>query len=69
MGYWDVKEVADYTKKAVATIYNYVYRGWIPCFRAGNKLLFKQQEIDLWIATGGNKAAAQKILKNPHRRI
>jgi excisionase family DNA binding protein len=60
-------EVADYVKIAKGTIYNYVNVGRIPFVKVGARVLFCKEEIDRWLMTGGDREAAQKILKNPKR--
>ncbi len=44
-----IKEVADYLKMKVVTIYKHAQKGKIPAFKVGSKWRFKKKTIDEWI--------------------
>lgn len=44
-----VKEVADYLKMKVVTIYKHAQEGKIPAFKVGSTWRFKKETIDKWI--------------------
>lgn len=41
-----VREVAEYTRTDVQTIYRKVRSGEIPCYRIGNAIRFKLDEVE-----------------------
>lgn len=45
----NIEQAADYTTFAVETLRKLVYRGSIPFYRKGRRLVFKREEIDVWI--------------------
>ena len=44
-----VREVADYLKMKVVTIYKHAQEGKIPAFKVGSTWRFKKETIDDWI--------------------
>ena len=46
-----IDQAADYTTFAVETLRKLVYRGAIPFYRKGRRLVFKREEIDGWMGT------------------
>ncbi len=51
---WDddvmtAKEAAKYLKIALPTLYRYMQRERIPCFKLGNQWRFKRSSLDKWI--------------------
>lgn len=50
--YLNVKEVAELTNYAVATIYDLKHKGKLPFYKIGAKLQFKKSEIIEWLEKG-----------------
>ena len=48
----DTKQVSEYLKLAVPTIYDKVHKREIPHLKTGNKLYFDKNEIDGWLLNG-----------------
>jgi excisionase family DNA binding protein len=46
-----IQQAADYTTFAVETLRKMVYRGAIPFYRKGRRVVFKREEIDSWMET------------------
>jgi excisionase family DNA binding protein len=46
-----IDQAADYTTFAVETLRKMVYRGAIPFYRKGRRVVFKREEIDSWMDT------------------
>lgn len=49
MIYMTVEELKDYIKMSKSTIYKGCSNSKIPYIKTGKLLLFKQEEIDLWL--------------------
>ncbi|PSG87384.1 helix-turn-helix domain-containing protein [Aurantibacter aestuarii] len=47
-----IKEVADFLKLTVPTIYGYTHRNLIPYIKKGRKLYFYKNEIEEWLMEG-----------------
>ena len=67
----NVKQVAELTNYAVATIYDLKHKGKIPFYKNGAKLQFKKSEILLWMEKGKGttkddleRKANEYIIKN-----
>ena len=41
------REVAEYTRTDVQTIYRKVWSGELPCYRIGNAIRFKLDEVEM----------------------
>ena len=48
------KEIAEYTRLDVQTIYRKVRSGEIPCYRIGNAIRFKLDEVEMAMKEGEN---------------
>lgn len=46
-----IGQAADYTTFAVETLRKMVYRGAIPFYRKGRRIVFKREELDSWMGT------------------
>lgn len=46
-----VQQAAEYTTFAVVTLRKMVYRGAIPFYRKGRRVVFKREELDSWMDT------------------
>ena len=46
-----VEQAAEYTTFAVVTLRKMVYRGAIPFYRKGRRVVFKREELDNWMDT------------------
>lgn len=46
-----IEQAAEYTTFAVVTLRKMVYRGAIPFYRKGRRVVFKREEIDNWMDT------------------
>lgn len=51
-----IREVADYLKMKVVTIYKHAQGGKIPGFKVGSNWRFKKETIDDWIASQEKKS-------------
>ena len=47
--FWKVKEVADYVRLSVATVYRYTARGQIPFHKINQSVRFNPSEIKRWM--------------------
>jgi excisionase family DNA binding protein len=68
-GVWDIEEVSLYLKIPVSSIYKMTARKApirIPHVRIGNKLRFRQAEVDRWLTllTVSNLKALDKVQRN-----
>jgi excisionase family DNA binding protein len=45
-----IEQAAEYTTFAVVTLRKLIYRGAIPFYRKGRRVVFKREEVDNWIA-------------------
>jgi len=43
------EEAADYLKMALSTLYRYMRKGQVPCFKLGNQWRFKRSVLDDWM--------------------
>ena len=43
------EEAAKYLKMALSTLYRYMRRGQVPCFKVGNQWRFKRSVLDEWM--------------------
>jgi excisionase family DNA binding protein len=50
--FFDIKELATYTKKAISSLYVLVHFNKMPYLKAGGKLLFSKKSIDKWLNQG-----------------
>ena len=46
-----IEQAAEYTTFAVVTLRKMVYKGAIPFYRKGRRVVFKREEIDSWMDT------------------
>ncbi len=46
-----IEQASEYTTFAVVTLRKMVYRGAIPFYRKGRRVVFKREEIDSWMDT------------------
>ena len=46
-----IEQAAEYTTFAVVTLRKMIYRGAIPFYRKGRRVVFKREEIDSWMGT------------------
>jgi excisionase family DNA binding protein len=60
--YFDINQAAEYTCYAPQSIYDYAARRMIPFLKAGGRNLFRVSELDLWLNSGADYAAATKII-------
>jgi excisionase family DNA binding protein len=67
MVYFAVDELSDYLKMSRSTIYKKTMDRQIPFIKAGKKLLFKQEAIDLWLEDHSEllKSAYRSYLTSP----
>ena len=56
---FDVKELADYIKLTVPTVYGLVHKNKIPFYKKGKKLYFKKDEINEWLSEGRNRSKSE----------
>ena len=47
---WTVREVARFLGVHEKTVYDWVIRGTLPCFRIGNRLRFSPTELTRWVS-------------------
>ena len=45
-----IKEVSEITRLSVATLYCYISQKRIPHFKFGSRVLFKKDELEVWIS-------------------
>ena len=57
------KEVAEYLKMSVLTVYKHAKRGTIPGFRIGNSWRFDKEKIDSVLLHGMSSQAASSPLE------
>lgn len=59
--WFDLAQLIEYLpdKPAVATVYGWVSKGYIPHHKRGKKLYFLKSEIDTWLRSGRKKTAAE----------
>ena len=69
---FSIDEVADYHNITKGTIYKFTSSSEIPHIKKGKRLLFKKDEIDLWLEQGRaftivdiEKVDSDYIIKNP----
>jgi excisionase family DNA binding protein len=58
-----IDEAAEFTRLAKQTLYDYIHRRKVPYLKAGKRVLFRKSELDVWLNTGGNTEAAERIVK------
>lgn len=46
-----IEQASEYTTFAVVTLRKMVYRGAIPFYKKGRRVVFKREEIDSWMDT------------------
>ena len=46
-----IEQAAEYTTFAVVTLRKLAYRGAIPFYKKGRRVVFKREEIDIWMGT------------------
>ena len=46
-----IEQAAEYTTLAVVTLRKMVYRGAIRFYRKGRRVVFKREEIDIWMGS------------------
>ncbi len=46
-----IEQAAEYTTFAVVTLRKLAYRGAIPFYKKGRRVVFKREEIDSWMGT------------------
>ena len=57
-----IEQAAEYTTFAVVTLRKMIYRGAIPFYRKGRRVVFKREEIDSWMGTSRDEPVdADKI--------
>jgi excisionase family DNA binding protein len=47
---WTVEEVAGFLRIHPKTVYEWVARDELPCFRIGNRLRFSPTELTRWVS-------------------
>ena len=57
--FFTVKELSEYLRIPLNTLYKYTQEKRIPCFKVGVQLRFKKSSVDKWIA-GMEKAKKRK---------
>lgn len=55
----DIEQASEVINKAVPTIYTYVRKGLIPCYKNGNRLYFYEDELLEWIEKGRRKSSIE----------
>jgi excisionase family DNA binding protein len=55
----NIKEVSKLTELSVPTLYGYVQRNEMPCYKKGNRLKFFKSEIIDWIKEGKRKTLSE----------
>ena len=68
-----VKGAAEYLQISIWTIYTWVERKQIPCFRVpgSNRIRFRTEDLDKWLQQGFQESAAdtaEELLKDPTLR-
>ena len=65
----DVKGIADYTHYSVSSIYSYVQRNMIPCYRHrdGRRILFSKSEVLEWIK--GNSVPTNEEIRKKQETL
>jgi excisionase family DNA binding protein len=56
-GYWDIKDLSDYLKIKVKTLYAMIPD--IPHYRVGKLIRFRKEEIDSWMKNNRTMALDQ----------
>lgn len=56
-----VKEVSEYLRCHPITVYRFVARGELPCFRIGSEIRFERSSINRWIE---NHSAAGRLSRS-----
>ena len=65
-----IEQAAEYTTFAVVTLRKMVYRGAIPFYRKGRRVVFKREEIDNWMDTSRVEPVdAEKIKREVNELI
>lgn len=49
--WFSIEQASEYTTFAVVTLRKLVYKGAIPFYRKGRRVVFKREEIDNWMST------------------
>jgi excisionase family DNA binding protein len=47
---WTVREVSEFLGVHEKTVYDWVNRGGLPCFRLGNRLRFDANDVLRWVS-------------------
>jgi len=55
-----VEIMADYLEVSKDTIYNWIKERSMPAHKVGRKWMFKQQDVDNWIKSGGSSEAKKE---------
>jgi excisionase family DNA binding protein len=56
-----IKELSEYLKLTVPTIYGYTSTNRIPHIKRGKRLYFKKSDIDIWIEKGQRKTVDEMV--------
>jgi excisionase family DNA binding protein len=56
-----IKELSEYLKLTVPTIYGYTSTNRIPHIKRGKRLYFKKSDIDIWIEKGQRKTIDEMV--------
>jgi excisionase family DNA binding protein len=56
--YWSVEQIANYLGVSKDTVYSWISAKGMPAHRLGRLWKFKQEEVDVWVKSGG--AAARR---------
>ncbi len=65
-----IEQAAEYTTFAVVTLRKLVYRGAIPFYKKGRRVVFKREEIDGWMDSSRVEPVdAEKIRSEVDRLI
>jgi excisionase family DNA binding protein len=67
-----IKEVAEYTKLSVSTLYNYIYHEGLPFIRIGKRrIAFSQDDLNNWILNkkqDGVKSVTETVPRKKEER-
>ena len=58
-----IEQAAEYTTFAVVTLRKMIYRGAVPFYRKGRRVVFKREEIDSWMGTSRVEPVDAKKVK------
>lgn len=50
-GLWTIEDLSRFLKLPIKTLYSWVSQKRLPCIKLGNRLRFRQKEIEKWLSS------------------